>query len=715
MPGLAGTSGRRWWREAVVARVRVIRHVPVGGRGLVAVLLLVNVLLGLLPIGFVLATSTVVGRVPDAVEAGTGSPAWDALLRALLLAAALFVGQTLLAPVQTALGELLSRRVDGWLQARLIVTSLRSPGIAPLEDPAALDALDEASQWFKGRTFTPGTACAGMLALVARYLRLAGLIVLLGAVASWPAAAALSLALLVFRTGQRGGQRVFARRYGQWGAELRRSHHLRDAAQGATHAKELRVYGLTGWVSERYAESFGVVQQGVARVRRRVFLLPYLGYTALGLAAAVAVFVSLGVGAARGEVSLTGLALGLQAATAAIAMGGFYAEADLQTSMGMRAWEALDIFESKVLAAEQAGIAARVLPRPRPPASGSAASAASVGSAAVLGGSVRPGASPASGSSSAGSGASAMSGGSTGSGVSGFSDGSADSGSAAGGVGVRLVGVGFRYPGGQPAVLEGLGLVLPSGRCTALVGVNGAGKTTLVKLLTRLYDPTAGRITVDGGDLRDLPVDAWRRQVSVVFQDFVRYELTAAENISCGAAHLPPDRDAVRAAAARAGVLDVLERLPRGLDTVLSRSYQGGAELSGGQWQRVAIARSLYALHAGARLLILDEPTAALDVRAEAAFFDSFVALTRGVTSVLISHRFSSVRRADRIAVLDGGRVVELGGHDELLAAGRHYARLFRLQAERFAAGLTADGEVDERRFALPTGGVEPADGRDRR
>jgi ATP-binding cassette subfamily B protein len=277
---------------------------------------------------------------------------------------------------------------------------------------------------------------------------------------------------------------------------------------------------------------------------------------------------------------------------------------------------------------------------------------------------------------------------------------------------VALAGVGFRYPCGRPAVLDGLDLVLPAGRCTAVVGVNGAGKTTLVKLLTRLYEPTAGRITVDGTDLRALPVDGWRRQVSVVFQDFVRYELTAAENIACGAVHLPPDRDAVRAAAARAGVLDVLERLPRGLDTVLSRAHRGGAELSGGQWQRVAIARSLYALDAGARLLILDEPTAALDVRAEAAFFDSFVALTRGVTSVLISHRFSSVRRADRVAVLDGGRVVELGGHAELLASEGHYARLFRLQAERFAAGLTAEGEPDERRFALPSGGAEPSDRR---
>ena len=209
-------------------------------------------------------------------------------------------------------------------------------------------------------------------------------------------------------------------------------------------------------------------------------------------------------------------------------------------------------------------------------------------------------------------------------------------------------------------VLDGLDLELPAGLCTAIVGVNGAGKTTLVKLLTRLHEPTAGRITVDGTDLADLDVAAWRRQVSVVFQDFVRYELSAADNIARRRRPRParPRRGPGRGASARAS-LDAVDALPAGFDTTLSRAYEGGADLSGGQWQRIAIARSLYALEAGARVLVLDEPTSALDVRAEAAFFDRFVELTRGVTSVLISHRFSSVRRADRIVVIDarpGGR-----------------------------------------------------------
>ncbi len=241
-----------------------------------------------------------------------------------------------------------------------------------------------------------------------------------------------------------------------------------------------------------------------------------------------------------------------------------------------------------------------------------------------------------------------------------------------------------------------LELTLAAGRCTAIVGLNGAGKTTLVKLLARLYEPTAGRLLVDGQDVRSFAVDDWRRRIGVIFQDFNRYELSAAENIGWGSIELAGDRDRVREAARKAGVLATLDALPRGLDTPLSRQYQGGADLSGGQWQRVAIARALFALESGAGILVLDEPTAALDVRAEVAFFDRFVELTRGVTSVLISHRFSSVRNADRIVVLEGGRVIEAGTHDELLELGGRYAELFRLQAERFLEDQDEDLEADD-------------------
>jgi ATP-binding cassette subfamily B protein len=177
---------------------------------------------------------------------------------------------------------------------------------------------------------------------------------------------------------------------------------------------------------------------------------------------------------------------------------------------------------------------------------------------------------------------------------------------------------------------------------------------------------------------------AWRRRLAVIFQDFVRYELPAADNVAFGGVSLLGDQDRLEAAATRAGALDVVRRLPAGWDTPLNRQYTGGADLSGGEWQRVALARALFAVEAGAGILVLDEPTANLDVRAEASLFEDFLDLTRGLTTILISHRFSTVRHADRIVVLDGGRVVEDGSHDELLAAGGQYAGMFQLQAARF-------------------------------
>jgi ATP-binding cassette subfamily B protein len=260
---------------------------------------------------------------------------------------------------------------------------------------------------------------------------------------------------------------------------------------------------------------------------------------------------------------------------------------------------------------------------------------------------------------------------------------------------IRFEGVSFRYTGQSADVLSGLDLEIPAGRSLAIVGANGAGKTTLIKLLCRLYDPTDGRISVDRVDLSDVDPTAWQRRVAAIFQDFVQYHLSARENVALGAPELAADEARLRAAAEKAGALDLIESLPRGWDTVLSRQYTGGVDLSGGQWQRVALARALFAVEAasrerapgaaGARVLILDEPTANLDVRAEAARYDRFLDITASLTTILISHRFSTVRRADRIVVLEGGRVVEDGSHDQLIALDGRYATMFRLQAARFA------------------------------
>jgi ATP-binding cassette subfamily B protein len=247
---------------------------------------------------------------------------------------------------------------------------------------------------------------------------------------------------------------------------------------------------------------------------------------------------------------------------------------------------------------------------------------------------------------------------------------------------IRFRNVTFAYPGGA-SVLDRFDLVIPAGASLAIVGQNGAGKTTLAKLLCRLYDPQSGAIEIDGVDLRELEIDDWRGRVTAVFQDFVRYELPLRENVAPAGA---PD-DVVRAAleAAGAGAL-------ANLDTVLARGYEGGTDLSGGQWQRVALARALAAVRQGAGLVLLDEPTAQLDVRGEAEIFDRVLTATRHCTTILISHRFSTVRHADRICVLEQGRVVELGTHDELMAKGGRYHTMFELQARRFHAAQDEEG-----------------------
>src|SRR5581483_10199736 len=246
---------------------------------------------------------------------------------------------------------------------------------------------------------------------------------------------------------------------------------------------------------------------------------------------------------------------------------------------------------------------------------------------------------------------------------------------------IRFEHVTFGYGAGERPVLTELDLTIEAGKSLAIVGLNGAGKTTLVKLLTRLYEPQSGRITVDGLPLVEYPVARWRRRVAAIFQDFVHYDLPVRENVGFGAVELLHDDVRIRSALDRAGALALVDELPHGLETTLSREYADGTELSGGQWQRIAIARALMAVEGGAGVLVLDEPTANLDVRAEAAFFDRFLELTRGLTTILISHRFSTVRRADRIVVLEHGRVIEDGRHEELLAANGRYAELFHLQA----------------------------------
>lgn len=626
---------------------RVARLVPSGGPGLAATLVALNLILGLLPVFFVLATSVMIGRVPAAVIGGVGSAEWRDLVLAFSLAAVAFLTQQILAPTQAALGELLARRIDGRVYQRLIGASLRSTGIGPLEDQKLLNDLTQVVSTLEQSFRTSGLACAGLLSLIGRYTQLLASAFVVGYVFSWLAAAALIAATMVFRKGQRGGLRTYAKLFARNIAIRREARYYRNVAMQPAAGKEIRVFGLADWLSDHYRNIQLKLLSLIWAERRRIYLKPYIAYTIFGLAMAATTLALLGRAAAAGSLTLTQLALALQASIAALRLGEHFPEADTQTQFGMIAYDGVQDFEKGVDAFDEGTI--QLEPR------------------------LDPAGHP--------------------------------------GRDIRFEGVDFHYPGSERPVLDELELVLPAGRCTAIVGLNGAGKTTIVKLLSRLYEPTGGRILVDGEDIRSYGVDDWRRRIGVIFQDFNRYELTAAENIGFGAIELAGDRKKIRAAAGRAGILATLDHLPQGLDTPLARQYKGGSELSGGQWQRVAIARALFALENGASILVLDEPTAALDVRAEAAFFDKFVDVTRGATALLISHRFSSVRHADNIVVVAGGKVIEQGSHEELLDADGRYAELFKLQAERFTEDEAESEAVNaaDLQGDAPEGDEEPS------
>lgn len=257
---------------------------------------------------------------------------------------------------------------------------------------------------------------------------------------------------------------------------------------------------------------------------------------------------------------------------------------------------------------------------------------------------------------------------------------------------IRFDNVSFRYPGRDRDVLHNLDLIIPANQAVALVGVNGAGKSTLVKLLAGACRPTSGLITVDGLDLAALDAESlctWQGRIAAIVQDFLRLPLSVADNVALAARGGDTQDSRIQEAAHRANAAPVVAALPAGWDTILDRNVAHGAELSGGEWQRIALARALHAVATGSAVLILDEPAAALDIRAEAALVDRYLDLTAGITSLIISHRFSVVRNGDLICVLADGRIVESGTHDELIGIDGRYAAMFRLQADRYADGAT--------------------------
>lgn len=644
-----------WVERAVISRVEIAKMIPRVGWTLAAPLIAMNLVSGALPVAFVIATSVVIGRVPGAVAGGVESPGWDALVSAFLIAAGAFLLAGMIPPVVAALASRVRRRIDGQLREEILMLTSRTASIAPMEDQDVLDELGEASRQFDDDWNTPGQAVAGLVALLARYGSMVSFCVLASLASFWWAGPVVFLTAMMFRYGNRGGLRRFSAVWRTVMPQDRKRVYLRELSVGERAAKETRVFGLNAWLLDRYRRSFWDVFGPVGRARRRIYFYPYLVITSVGLAVLAWVVLRIGQASVEQQISLTALALSLQSVMGAIALGSAYEEADVPTQFGMRAIEAMRGLRTHIERAEE---------REREHTAANVARE-SVGATSFDG---------AVGAQS----------------LDGIAAASLPRSSLA------FHQLRFAYPGTSDLVLNGFDLEIPAGRSTAIVGVNGAGKTTLVKLLSRLYEPTGGAILADGVNIGLLEVGEWRRQVSVIFQDFIKYEFTAADNIAMGAIHAPRDEEGISEAARRADILDALDRHPLGLDTPLARAYKGGIDLSGGQWQRVAIARSLYALRKGAKILVLDEPTSALDVRAEVAFFDRFVDLTQGVTSLLISHRFSSVRRADHIVVVDGGKVGEQGSHAQLMRSGGPYARLFTLQAERFAKGLSAEGELED-------------------
>ncbi len=548
------------------------------------------------------------------------------LAGSLVLVGVTFVLLQVLMPIHQAVSSNLGSKVAAWLNDELATACVEPPGIGHLEDAALAEDLEVAREFDRGQTGPPMYLNVDFLA--------GGLVELAGGLAcaavlfgfNWWAPLVLVVAW--------GATHWLLRESGIW--RDRNTQEVRSAQRHATYAyqlavdpepaKELRMFGLADWVLQRFVER-----------RRRLFSMQYeatrlreqpLAWSLLIVAVGNGVvFWALASAALDGRIGLDGLITYAQLAigVSMIAFGGLNWVLD---------GAAAPVVAVRRLRAAMAPAGALTAPRgllttPREPVTA-----------------VRGPVAAASGD-------------------------------------LRIKNLTFGYPGTEAKVFDGLSLAVPAGTSLAVVGRNGAGKTTLAKLLCRLYDPDSGSIEVGGSELRDLDLDAWREQITAVFQDFIRFELPLRNNVAPAGAS---DEDILEALA-DAGADHLAE-----LDTPLAKGYEGGTDLSGGQWQRIALARALCAVRQGAGLVLLDEPTAQLDVRGEAKVFDRILSATRGVTTILISHRFSTVRQADRICVLEQGRVLELGSHDELMALSGRYRTMFDLQARRFTADVDEEG-----------------------
>jgi ATP-binding cassette, subfamily B, bacterial len=622
------------------ARRELARAFP----GRTASLALLALLSGALPAVFAALVGVLVGQLPAVVRHGFGSAAGHHAVAALIAIAVVLILIELTSGARDVISTDLYRRFDGYLLGRVMSAALSRDDLALFDDPDLAASLDRGVQLAR---YGPGELVSGLS--YQWTVRSQGLAAAVLVGLYWPVAAvALTALWLVVARAQ---QTSYYRADPFWTDPLRRARYVQRIGLLPPWAKEVRIFGLVGWLVEQYGREWSAVMAQLWRTRRADYRpMALLGAVVLG--AHVAVLLLLARSATAGVLPVSELVIVLQ---------GLFGMTLIASLAGDTWIENGSVPVPDVLSLE------RVVRASERPDEG------------------RP------------------------------DEGRRDEGRRAAGLprqAISFQGVSFGYPSRDTLVLADFDLRLRAGQSVAIVGLNGAGKTTLVKLLTGLCRPTAGTIAVDGIDLADLDLASWRRQLAVIFQDFVRYELPLTDNIIFGSIehgrlkhgrlkhgrleHVRLDPAELTDIAAQAGAADLLAALPGGSATILSPRFEGGVDLSGGQWQRVAFARALMAVRAGARVLVMDEPTAHLDVRAEAELYDRFLELTAGLTTIVISHRFSTVRRADRIVVLDHGRIAEDGSHDELMMAGGRYARMFRLQASSYASAVDPDsGDPD--------------------
>jgi ATP-binding cassette subfamily B protein len=572
---------------------------------------------GLLPLALIYAFGHLIGVVPTAARVGLDSAAGREFLLAVGAVGAVLLAEQLVESTANAFDQILGRRLDGSLQQRVIVATNQPTDIAHLEDPRINESIGLARS-IETAVHPPSTAVRAIHVIVTNAVTGMGAAVILAGFRWWaPFAIAIGWTLQDLWGHQQHD--TLESRQRQM-TEMRRYEYLRSLGFDRSAAKEVRIFGLAGWLASRAEAHWRESMANVWR-RRRVSRFLVVAIAVSQLAANAIVLMTIVTAGTSGEISVASVAIYLQAM-----LSPFVNLLQPYNMMVLR--NATPAIVHALRLKERIGsepISRRAAARGLPARE------------------------------------------------------------------IHFANVSFGYPGTGRQVLKELDLRIPAGRSLAIVGENGAGKTTIVKLLTGLYAPDEGHLTADGVDVRDLEPDSWRSRIAVIFQDFVEYPFSLRENIAFGALSHAEDESSIARAATAAGLARLPDALARGWDTPLAPEF-GGVGLSGGQWQRVALARALFAVQSGAAVLVLDEPTANLDVRGEAAFFDRFLELTEGLTTILISHRFSTVRHADRICVIEDGALQEVGSHDELVAQGGHYAAMFELQASQFEPNETASG-----------------------